>query len=260
MDSAEERPAGSLDRGLTILSFLAGKPEAAVNDIAKGVALSRSTTYRLVDQLAAAGWLTRTGTAGHWRLGPAAARLGAAAGGARDVAQVAPDLLRVLVQQTRETVGLGVPGADEMVFIYREQGPNAVTVSAPLGARRPLHCTSVGKAYLAALPPEEASRIVRRLDLVAFTASTLTTVEALEADLDAIRARGWSQDEREFEASVACCGAAVLDHQGRPVGAISASGPHKRMLPALGRVGPVVVSTAEAISRRLGHLPEDDLA
>jgi DNA-binding IclR family transcriptional regulator len=59
----------------------------------------------------------------------------------------------------------------------------------------------------------------------------------------------------EFSDAAACCGAAVLDHAGRPVGAISAAGPAERMEPIFARIAPIVASTAEAISRRLGYAP-----
>ena len=253
----DQGQTSALDRGLAMLEFLATARESSTAEIAAGVGLSRSTTYRLVERLAGAGFLERTSPAGRWRLGAAAARLGAAAAQSSDVAQVAPDLLRVLVQQTRETVGLGVPGTDEMVFIYRERGPQAVAVNPPLGARRPLHCTSIGKAYLASLPLAEAHDVVRRIDLTRFTDHTLTSVTDLETDLAETRRRGWSVDRREFEPSVTCCGAAVRDHTGMPVAAISASGPTRRTTPLLDRLGPVVQSTADAISRRLGYAPED---
>ena len=52
----------------------------------------------------------------------------------------------------------------------------------------------------------------------------------------------------EFSDAAACCGAAVLDHAGRPVGAISAAGPAERMEPIFARIAPIVASIAEAIS------------
>jgi DNA-binding IclR family transcriptional regulator len=50
-------------------------------------------------------------------------------------------------------------------------------------------------------------------------------------------------------------GAAILDHTGHPVAAISAAGPAERMERSLARIAPIVASTAEAISRRLGYAP-----
>ena len=173
-----------------------------------------------------------------------------------DVVHVAPELLRLLGQQTRETVGLAVPTGDEMVFVYRDRGPQTVTMSVEPGARRPLHCTSVGKAYLSALPVGERLEIIRGLDLVAVTEHSITDPVELERDIEEAADRGWAIERGEFADSGICCGSPVLDHTGRPVASISVAGLGDRMEKVLDRVGPIVASTAEAISRRLGHNPD----
>lgn len=249
-----DKAVGTLDRGLAILDYLASVREATVPEIAEALRLTRSTTYRLVDRLDQAGYLAPA-SSGQWRLGPAAARLAMTAVQSTDVVHAAPDLLRSLAQQTRETVGLGVCNADEMIFVYRERGPQAVSVSAEIGARRPLHCTAVGKAYLAALPDGERRAILRRITLTAYTPRTITSRNLLEAELADVHRRGWSSERREFSDAAACCGAAVLDRTGHPVAAISTAGPAGRMERSFARIAPIVASTAEAISRRLGHAP-----
>ena len=91
-----------------------------------------------------------------------------------------------------------------------------------------------------------------KLDFRPYTKSTLTTPEALWADLKATRNRGYSIDAEEFSAAGTCYGAAVLDYSGQPVGAISVSGLTSRITgsPA---AGPLVTRTAEKISELLGH-------
>ncbi len=250
-----DKPPGTLDRGLAILDHLASVREATVPEIAQALMLTRSTTYRLVDRLDHAGYLAPA-SSGLWHLGPAAARLAMAAVQSTDVVHAAPDLLRSLTQQIRETVGLGVCNADEMIFVYRERGPQAVGVNAELGARRPLHCTAIGKAYLAWLPADERRAILRRITLTRYTPSTITSRSRLEAELADAHRRGWSCEHREFSDAAACCGAAILNHTVHPVAAISAAGPADRMERALERIAPIVASTAEAISRRLGYAPQ----
>lgn len=254
MADQDEGPKGALDRGLSILGHLADVREASTAELATAAGMSRSAAYRIVEKLSQYDFLNPT-TNGRWRLGPAAARLAMAAVHSADVADVAPELLRVLVQQTRETVSLGVLSGDEMVFIYRERGPQSVSVNAELGARRPLHSTSVGKAYLLALNTRERYDLVQTLTLTPFTPQTLTTPEALEHDLTESRARGWTEERGEFDLASACCGAPIFDHTGHVVAAISVAGLKERVEPALSNLGPLVAATANAISRRLGHNP-----
>lgn len=251
-----QRRAGSLDRGLALLDYLATAREATVAELAEATGLTRSTTYRLVDRLRGAGYLDNVSGSGRWRLGPSTARLAMAAVQSTDVVHAAPELVRLLVQQTRETVGVSVYSNGEMIFVYRERGPQAVTISAEPGARRPMYCTSVGKAYLAGLPPEEARTLLRSLELRAYTFNTTTSLTALERQLDEIRRCGWAEDHQEFEPASICCGAAIFDHTERPVGAISIAGLAERVRSQVDRFGPIVAATAEIISRKLGYIPE----
>lgn len=250
------RPAGALDRGLSILRHLTSAREASVNELAESLDLTRSTAYRLIDHLHEWEFLEPVPHTGRWRLGAEATRMAATALQQSDITQVAPEFMRLLVQQTRETVGLAVFNSNEMVFIHREKGPHPVAVSSELGSRRPLHCTSVGKAFLAALPVEEARALITQITLRPYTDRTVVNRRALENELATTRQRGWSSDQREFDDVSVCCGAAILDQSRRPVGAISVAGLASRMQSALPRVGPIVASTAEAISRRLGYNPD----
>jgi IclR family acetate operon transcriptional repressor len=245
--------AGTLERGLRMLQFFADAGEATAADAAKATGLSRSATYRIADRLRQWGFLELNPATEALRLGPAAARLGMAALSSLDVTAVAPPYLRRLADQTEETVNLAVVESDAVVYIHQEEGPLAVRMTAQLGARRPLHCTALGKAWLAAVPAAELPGWLARLDLARFTADTITDPAALAAELDRVRARGWSTDREEVEEGVYCLGAAVRDHGPMPVAAISVAGPAYRVRAKADRVGALVAETAAAISRRLGH-------
>jgi IclR family transcriptional regulator, acetate operon repressor len=228
--------SGTLERGLRLLQFFAAAGEATPAEAAKATGLSRSATYRIAE-----------------RLGSEAVRLGMAALASLEVTRVAPPHLRRLADQTRETVNLAVVDGDEVVYIDKEEGPLAVKMSAQLGSRRPLHCTALGKAFLAALPPGELPARLAALELARHTAATITDPAALAAELERVRARGWAVDDEEVEEGVFCLGAAVRDHRRLAVAAISVAGPAYRLRPRADRVGALVAETAAAISRRLGH-------
>lgn len=254
MAALEEGRKGSLDRGLMLFDHLAQVREATTSELASAVGISRSAAYRLVERLQQAGYLVQ-GATGRWRLGPAVSRLASAAVQSVDIVDVAPELLRVLAQQTRETVGVGVLSGHEIVFVYRELAPQSVRVSRELGARRPLHATSIGKAYLAGMPDKERASLIKRLELTPHTSRTITSRAALQAEVAAAVARGWSQEIGEFDDAAACCGAPVFDHAGQVVGAISVAGPVQRIEAQLSTIGPLVAATAGAISRQLGYDP-----
>lgn len=246
--------AGALDRGLAILDHLATVGSSSTVELGEALGLSRSTIYRLVDRLRESGWLAQDAASGHWRLGRSAARLASAAVAGISLRDLAAPALKQLRDATQETVSLAVPNGISMVFVQRERGPRPVAVSDELGASRPLHCTSVGRAYLAALPDLRLTQVLD--ELVASTESPIDVGSRilLENEIDSTRTRGWSRDIREFDESSCCCGAAIFDHTGTPVAAISVAGVAERMERAIDDVGPLVAATARELSAELGHV------
>jgi len=124
--------------------------------------------------------------------------------------------------------------------------------NSSLRAKASLRSAGLGPRRLP-LPAPEQRAILRRIALTRHIPRTITSRSRLEAELTGAHRRGWSHEHREFTDATACCGAAILDHTGQPVAAISAAGPADRMERALDRIAPIVASTAEAISRRLGY-------
>jgi IclR family acetate operon transcriptional repressor len=246
--------AGTLDRGLSILEFFVQVREAPASRVVDDLGVSRSAIYRILDTLRERGYLEINPASGKLRLGVGAAELGMAALAGIEVVRLAPPYLHRLVKVTLETVFLAVMNGNAMVYVYKEEGPQAVKMSSELGSRRPLHCTSLGKAYLSALHDEKKRSLIGELDLKRYTANTITDAAALEAEVAATKERGYAVDRVEVEEGVACLGAPVRDHRGLPVAAISIAGPAERVLAKEDRIGPLVAETASAISRRLGYI------
>ncbi|GLW14827.1 IclR family transcriptional regulator [Streptomyces sp. NBRC 13847] len=250
-----ERAAGTLDRGLAILTHVARHRGSSTAEIAQALGLTRSTAYRLVDRLREQGWLTRAPAAPRWQLGPAAVRLASAAVASTTLRDAAAPALRTLGELTEETVSLAVPNGLTMVFVHRERGTRPAAVTAELGAARPLHSTSLGRAYLAALPQQKLEDTLIELVRDPLSPVTAATVSDLHAEIARTRERGWSQDLREFDESSCCCGAAVHDHTGMPVACISVAGVAERMEPLIPSYGPLVAQVCRDLSHDLGYLP-----
>jgi DNA-binding IclR family transcriptional regulator len=238
---------------LSVLEFFARVGEAAASDTVATLGISRSATYRILETLQRRGYLEINPASEKLRLGMRTAELGMAAVSGIDAVRLAPPYLRGLVEKTLETVFLAVMDSGTMVYVYKEEGPQAVKMSSRLGSRRPLYCTALGKAYMSALSDEARRALISKLDLRRFTANTITDAAALEAEVLATKERGYGVDRIEVEEGVACFGAPVRDHAGLPVAAISVAGPADRILPREGEVGPLVAETALEISRRLGY-------
>lgn len=243
-----------MERGLAILEYFAASREATAGMVAESLGLSRSATYRIVETLRELGYLEINPASERLRLGVRAAELGMAALSGIDVVRLAPAYLQGLVETTSETVFMAVVDDDAVVYVYKEEGPQSVTMSSRLGSRRPLHCTGLGKAYMSALPEEARRSLIGRLDLRRFTPNTITDAGALERELGLVARRGYAVDNVEVEEGVACYAAPVLDHRGVPVAAVSVAGPAERIFAKGERLGELVAKTTTDLSRRLGYV------
>jgi IclR family acetate operon transcriptional repressor len=97
---------------------------------------------------------------------------------------------------------------------------------------------------------------IARDGLPARTPYTLTSAEALLAELELVRTQGFAIDEQENEEGVRCAGAPIFDYSRKVIGAISVSGPASRLTRKRSiEIGPLVRDAASEISRRMGFQP-----
>jgi DNA-binding IclR family transcriptional regulator len=227
MSPREASPPTSqtLDRGLQVLEAVAraGDP-LTVADSAAAVGLDRTVAHRLIATLAARGYLQRDANGGY-RLGPTCLALASAI---TDLRTAARPYLEAVRDATGETAHLVVLSGREVVFIDGIESPHALRVGSRVGRLLPAHATSVGKAMLAALPPEQVRALYEHADLPAVTAKTITSLAALERQLEAIRERGYAVNHAESENGVGSVGMAVRNPAGEPRAALSVALPLER--------------------------------
>ena len=245
----------ALLHGLAVLDlFGRDRTVVGVVDIAKNLGVHRSTASRLAATLASAGYLEIAGEPGRYRLAPKLATLGELAAVGTDLRRAADGPLRDLVAQLGETAHLGILEGTEAVTIDVIDGWQTVRMHSWVGKRSPAHCSSIGKALLAELSPEEFAVRYPDPGLEARTPATITRRDALREHLDLVRARGYAEDLEELEEHLCCVAAPVTGRTGSVVASISISGPVSRLRdPAvLATAADAVRATARQISARLG--------
>ncbi len=246
----------NVERALDILQYLSRHGgEHGVRGLAAALDLSPSTAFRLLDTLAQSGFVKQNTATDKYSIGIKAVQLGIAALGALDITVVAPPRLNALVAETGESAFLAVRDDIEIVYLLKEEGTYSIRTTALLGSRRPLHCTALGKSFLATMPPVEAEELLRRAGMPAFTTHTITDLGALWEELAHVRVRGYAVDREEVEEGLACIAAPIRDYRGSTVAAVSIAGPAGRILPHEARLGRRIAATALEISTGLGYMP-----
>ena len=245
----------SVERALLILDVLAGLGgEASLSDIADGAGLNVSTCHHLINTLVARGYVARLPGKRAYFLGTRILYLSHACLRQVDLPRRAQPHLAVLNEATGEAVQLAIMQGTDLVQLLRKDACHAVRVDSSVGAKlNAAHATASGKAILAWLPETERDRIFADKGLTAFTEKTITDKDVLVEHLRAVRRTGLAFDRQEFQPGVVCIGAAIRDHAGAVVGALSASIPIFRVREAhLGRVQAAVLKAARDLSIELG--------
>lgn len=245
----------SADRVLRVLeSFDPGERDVSLGEIAERVSLPKSSVHRLLATLIGHGLVERDPVTRRYRLGIRLFELGSAAIHERGLHSAAHPALEQLSSRTGETCHLAVLSGTEAVYVYKLDGPSSIIMPSRVGGRAPCHATSIGKV-LAAWAGDDLLRSIRSRPLRPYTASTITTAKALQAELDRVREQGYALDMEEFEEGLRCVAAPVRDHSGRVVAALGIAGPRRRFETEHleGLVG-MVVTAAGDLSRNLGYV------
>jgi DNA-binding IclR family transcriptional regulator len=240
-----------IERMMKLLEVLAHNAQpVGLKGLAQASGLHPSTTHRILGAMVNDRLVERVDP-GSYRLGIRLLELGNLVKARISVRDHALPHMRELHAQTGEAVNLSVRRDDEIVYIERtSSGRSLMRVVNIVGARAPLHITAVGKLFLLADGTEGLRGYAQRTHLPQFTHNTLTSVGALEKELERIRRNGYASDNEEAELGVRCIGAGVHDDTGLLVAGLSVSAPAERMKSAWSGL---VRETAEKISRAIGH-------
>lgn len=156
-----------------------------------------------------------------------------------------------LSKETEETVNLTVREGTEIIFVSRFLSRHVLNTDVIIGTRMPAYCTAPGIAMLSRLPEEEAMAIIDASDLKAHTPSTTWQRDALREKLRQSAAQGYATAFEEVYLGDASIAAVIVDHHGRPEGAVNIATSTSRFSHAevISRFSSLVIATAHAISR-----------
>jgi IclR family KDG regulon transcriptional repressor len=247
-------PIQAVAHSLKLVDTLAATDHGrGVTELSEELRLAKSTVYRLLQTLVGHGYVVQDPTMGRYHLGLKFLELGALVSNRLSIRMIAQPHLQRLMETTNETVHLGLLEGHEVVYADKIECLQTIRMYSRVGRRSPLHCTALGKALLA-YQPEAALREHLRAGLRRHTARTITTRQALRAELQQIRENSYASDNEEFEEGLRCLAAPIRDHTEAVVASLGIAGPAARLdsakLPGLVKL---VQEAAEAVSAALGY-------
>lgn len=218
-------------RSFAVLDYIvgAGRPVLAA-DIADHLGLPKPTVYRMIEQFESEGFLHRQFMSRRVAVGPRLTDF--AFDILRSSVQYAPrrQILNTLVAEVGETCNIGALDGGQIVYFDRVEATHlSLQLHFHIGSRVPLHSTAIGKLFLAFLPASKRAMLLDQLELGPFTPTTITTMAALEAELDQVRREGLAVDREEFIAGVVCLAAPIFNARHEITAGIAIQAPSARM-------------------------------
>ncbi|MGA7390130.1 MAG: IclR family transcriptional regulator [Pseudolabrys sp.] len=243
--NARDQKLGVTGRSFAILEHVAGsRTPVDVFDIIASLKLPKATAYRLVDWFVTQGYLSREPGRRRLIVGPKLTNLafGALSSSMRnDTPHV---VLQRLVHTLNETCNIGTLLNGEVIYLDRVEAEHwPLRLHYTIGSRVPLHCSAIGKLFLALAAAPRRRRLLQSLELCRFTDSTITDCARLDAELRQIRKEQVSFDREEYLVGVVCMAVPVIGKNGEMLAALAIQAPEARMnvqnarrhLPALRR-------------------------
>jgi IclR family transcriptional regulator, KDG regulon repressor len=226
--------------------------EPTLDEVTKRTGLPKSTTFRLLTSLEQCGYLRQHKDTRRYALGERFFDLVNSSLPYQRLISVARPYLNSLMLTFAESVNLGVLDQGLVAHIFCVESPKPYRVSATVGNRAFLHCTSMGKALAAYLSPAELEETFMRHGLPQNTPRTIASLADLKKELERVRRTGVSHDNQEDVEGVECFGSPIFGTGTRPIASMSISGPSVRMRPRAEQLKLAVHETARRISIALG--------
>jgi IclR family KDG regulon transcriptional repressor len=229
MEENSQYILSSLDNALSILNLFFDREELTAAEAAKLLHISRTAAFRLLVTLEAKGYVTKTD--GGYRLGIKIFSLGQLAQSRMVLTKLIHPYLAAISERTGETAHLAVmDGPYNIVFIDKCLGNLYLKMDTVLGYRRWAHQTATGKVMLAWNSEDFIRDYAKNAVMEKLTPTSITTAEGLATELGKIREQGWACDNEESEIGLTCYAMPVFGPDGKPIAAISSSGPTTRMV------------------------------
>ena len=229
---ASRAGAQSIDRAATLLLLVgrAGALGARLSDLVSETDLAKPTVHRMLIALVRAGLLDQDGATRRYHLGPELHVLGSLASARFGIHPVSLRALARLSQQTGDTAFLSVARDVYSICLHREEGAYPIRIHAlHAGDRHPLGVGAGSLALLAALRDKEVEQVLAANAKILAANYPNFSPKTLRKLVGETRAQGYAFNPGMLLAGAWAIGMAILDHDGRCLGALSIAAIESRL-------------------------------
>lgn len=212
----------SLARGLAVLrGFSPQGRRLSIAQLSERTGISRAAVRRCLYTLEKLGYVAaeedRT-----FALRPRILSLGHAYLSSAPLVMAAQPVLDRVSRRLHESCSLAIMDGDDILYVARSwSGKRLLSIDLAVGSRLPAHCTSMGRALLAGLDPDDLAAYLRRVKLVSHTARTIVDGDRLREVVATTRESGYALVDQELEVGLRSIAVPIKDFRSRVVAAIN---------------------------------------
>lgn len=250
---AEQAGVKSARRTVELLeAFAAQDAWLTLSELHTITGVPRSSLHGLLRTLSEAGWLETDSGAARYRLGVRALLCGTAYLDRDPAMRFAREALEEVRDRTGFTAHYARRDGGQIVYLETRESRNARRTVSRVGRALPAHSTALGKALLAELTHDEIDALYPDAP-ASLTPRTITEVDTLHTECEAIRQRGFATEVEESTPGLRCV-AAVVPYRIPGTDALSCAIPVGDVTDRESlRLGAVLAETAMELGRRLRH-------
>lgn len=246
----------SVAHSLDVLEqFASDVDELGVTELSKRLKLHKNNVFRLLATLEARGYIEQNRATENYRLGIKCLHLGRSYVDHMGLVRQARPILIELARKCHESAFVAISRKEGIVPIESaDPSDRVVKLKPPIGDAMPLHCTAVGKAYLA-FEAEEKSAGSLPDTLDRYTERTVTDRATLAAQLEGVVKAGFAFDCGEYLDEVCSVAVPIRDYTRSLVGMLALAGPVYRMdgERIKTELAPRILDAGRELSQRLGY-------
>jgi IclR family pca regulon transcriptional regulator len=181
----------SLARGLAVIqAFSQRRHHLTISQVSTTTGLSRAAVRRCLYTLAKLGFAGSDDNR-HFFLRPRILALGHSYISSMPLATAAQPVLEHISHLLHESCSIATLDGTDIVYIARANVTRIMSIDLGVGSRLPAFCTSMGRAILASLPPEELELLLARVQFKRFTEHTIVSPAKLTVALRQVRRDGY---------------------------------------------------------------------
>ena len=191
--------APSVRKAFQILSLISEADQGlGISELAKRMGISKGTVHGITAALEEMGVIIRNPITKRYSLGYTIVELGRKGLSRIPLREVARRHIEVLMEETGETVFLGIRKDDYILILDVVESNKDLKITSPSGTKIPLSAGATGKLFLAYMEERNTLRYLKTSGLPKYTQNSVTDLERYLQEIKEVRKRGFATDNEEY--------------------------------------------------------------